>query len=540
MQVPAEVDYVVVGAGAAGCVVASRLAEERNVSVCVIEAGGPDSDPWISVPIGYARLINKPAVNWGYSTEPEPELRDRKIVWPRGKVVGGSASINGLVFLRGAPGDFDRWEAMGASGWSYADVLPYFMKLERSLDSEVDAVLHGFDGPIPVDRAATPSAVARAFVDAGVELGFTYNRDFNGRSLTGCGFLPFNAERGRRKTSARTYLRSAIVGGAQIHLLTRAMARRVIFESRRAVGVEIATQDGASHTVRARREVILCGGAINTPQLLMLSGIGDSRALSALGIQPVVHSPAVGQGLQDHLMARFSFRCTQPVTLNDIMRSPLRMTRMCAQYLFEGAGPMAIAASEASLFADVVAVSARSPASTGPALQFQVANFSLDNYATGLHPFSGFVYSVCVCRPDSRGSVALCSADPMAKPRIRANYLTEAYDRAAMLEGFRLGRRLSKTRAMARWIASELKPGPDIERDEDLLDYIRTTASTTFHPCGSVAMGALGAPVDPQLRVRGAESLRIVDASVMPSMVSTNIHAATLMLAEMGSALIKS
>ena len=540
MQIPEEVDYIVVGAGAAGCVVASRLAEDGRASVCLVEAGGPDSNPWVKVPIGYARLMNNPRVNWGYATEPEPELNGRQIRWPRGKLLGGSASINGLVFLRGSPGDFDLWEKAGAHGWSYRDVLPAFQKLERCLYEDAAEGRHGFDGPIPVAMARHPSAVARAFVDAALELGYAYNADFNGLSLAGAGFLPFNIERGKRSTSAETYLRPAIRRGARIHLQLQTLVHRVVVQDGRATGVVIAPVGTAdTRILRARREVILCGGAINSPQLLMLSGIGDAQALTAHGITPVVHLAGVGRGLQDHLMARFAFRCSRAVTLNDTLRNPLRMAGMGLRYAFAGTGPMAIAAAEASLFTPVAARPARHPPSNDPGLQFQVANFSLDSYETGLHPFPGFVYSACVCRPDSRGQVALASPDARDKPRITANYLAEDYDRRAMIEGFRIGRKLAQTHALAPWIAEELKPGRELDTDDALLDYIRATASTTFHPCGTVAMGDEQAPLDPRLRVRGIAGLRVIDASVMPIIPSTNIHAATLMVAEKGSELIR-
>ena len=539
MHIPDEVDYIVVGAGAAGCVVASRLAEGTRASVCLVEAGGPDCNPWVKVPIGYARLINNPRVNWGYATEPEPGLNGRQIRWPRGKLLGGSASINGLVFLRGSPSDFDLWEKAGARGWSYRDVLPAFRKLERCLYEDAAEGRHGFDGPMPVAMARHPSAVARAFVDAALELGYAYNSDFNGLSLAGAGFLPFNIERGKRYTSAETYLRPAIRRGADIHLLLKTLAHRVVVQDRRAIGVAIAPA-GAAETriLRARREVILCGGALNSPQLLMLSGIGDAQALKAHGIAPVIHLTGVGQGLQDHLMARFAFRCTRAVTLNDTMRNPLRVVAMGMRYVLAGTGPMAISAAEASLFAPVTARPARLPPSNDPALQFQVANFSLDSYETGLHPFPGFVYSACVCRPDSRGQVALASPHPHDKPRITANYLAEDYDQRAMIEGFRIGRKLARTRALSPWIAEELKPGSELDGDDELLDYIRATASTTFHPCGTVAMGDERAPLDPRLRVRGIAGLRVIDASVMPVIPSTNIHAATLMVAEKGSDIV--
>ena len=532
-----EFDYVVVGAGAAGCVVAARLAEAGH-QVALVEAGGHGRHPLLHIPIGYAAMMNRAAFGWGHETEPEPHLQGRRIRWPRGCTVGGSAAINGLVFLRGSPGDFDGWAAGGATGWSYLDVLPAFRKLERHLAETDAAELHGFDGPIPVQRCATPSAVARAFVAAAVELGFEYRADFNGPSLSGAGFLPMNVRRGLRRTSATEYLRPAL-RSRRLVLHTRLHVAQVDFDGHRARGVECRDVSGGRLQLRAQREVVLCAGAVNTPPLLELSGIGAPAVLARLGVSIRCASPHVGEGLQDHLMARFVFRSRVP-TLNTLRRSVPGALGIALRYLLGGGGPLGIAASEASLFATVQAEPRRSAKSTGPDLQFQVANFSLDSYAEGLHRFPGFVYSACVCRPDSRGSVHAVSADPLGRPAIRANYLDADYDVAALLEGFRLGRALARQPALAAIIDEEIKPGPAAASDEALLAHVRATASTTFHPCGSARIGPdiESGVVDARLRVHGVERLRVVDASVMPVIPSTNIHAATLMVAERGAEML--
>ncbi len=528
---------MVVGAGAAGCVVASRLAEAGR-QVALLEAGARSRHPLLHIPIGYAAMMNRAAFGWGYETEPEPQLQDRRIRWPRGRTVGGSAAINGLVFLRGSPGDFDAWAEQGATGWSFRDVLPAFRRLERHLGETGSPHLHGRDGPIPVQACATPSKVARAFVAAAIELGHDYRADLNGPTLEGAGFLPMNVWRGLRRTSATEYLRPAL-RSRRIALLTGLHAAKVVLDGGRAVAVECLDGAGSRRTVRARGEVILCAGAVNTPQLLELSGIGAPAVLASLGVPVRLASRHVGEGLQDHLMARFVFRSRVP-TLNTQRRSIPGALGIGLRYLFGGGGPLGIAAAEASLFATVQAQPRRTPKSAGPDLQFQVANFSLDSYTEGLHSFPGFVYSACVCRPDSRGSVHATSADPVAKPAIRANYLAEPYDVQAMLEGFRLGRRLAQQPSLAAVIEEEMRPGPGLASDADLLAYVRATASTTFHPCGSARIGGdVGSGVvDPQLRVHGVERLRVIDASVMPVIPSTNIHAATLMVAERGADMI--
>jgi len=529
-------DFVVVGAGAAGCVLAARLSEAGTVAL--VEAGGDDRNPWVHLPIGFARLVNDARVNWGYATEPEPGLDGRRVPWPRGRLLGGSGSINGLVFLRGSPGDFDLWAARGATGWAYRDVLPHFRRLETNLVAGLDPALHGDAGPIPVSAIARPSRVARSFVESAVALGFPRNADFNGAGLDGAGFLTLNTRAGRRRSSAMTYLRPALRRG-RVALFLRHRAERIIVAAGRASGVALGMPGGEAGRLTARREVVLAAGVVNSPALLMLSGLGDGAALSALGMPVVASLPEVGRNLQDHLLARFVFRCRHPITLNDALRSPLGLARIGAEYLFRRSGPLAISAAEASLFARVEGLPETEARRAGPDIQFQVANFSLDSYQSGLHRFPGFVFSATVCRPESRGIVALRDKRPATPPLIRANYLTAEHDRLALLAGLKLGRRIAAMPPLAGLIEAELRPGPEATSDDALLAYARATASTVFHPCGTCRMGGDAASVlDPVLRVRGVEGLRVADASVMPTIPSTNIHAATIMVAERASDLI--
>jgi choline dehydrogenase len=531
-------DHVVVGAGAAGCVVAARLAEAGAGTVALVEAGGPDHSPWIRIPIGFARLMNDSRLNWGYATEPEPGLDGRRVPWPRGRVLGGSGSINGLVFLRGAPGDFDLWERLGAAGWGWKDVLPFFRRSETNLVPGLDPALHGQDGPIPVSPITRPSRVAAAFVEAAAAGGFRRNPDFNGAELEGAGFVTLNTRGGRRVTTAMAHLRPQLRRGA-VALLLRQQAERITFDGRRATGVLLRSADGGETRLTARREVVLAAGAVNTPKLLMLSGLGPAASLGALGIPVVADLPGVGCNLQDHVLARLVFRCRERITLNDALRSPAGLARIGLEYLLRQGGPLAISAAEASLFARLPGLPPSTSAGAGPDVQFQVANFSLDSYASGLHRFPGFIVSATVCRPESRGAVRLRTPDPRAPPLIAANYLTEPYDRAVLVEGLRLGRRIAATPPLASLVETEHRPGREAATEEALLRHIRATAGTVFHPCGTCAMGdGPLAVLDPSLRVRGVGGLRVIDASAMPTIPSTNIHAATIMLAERGAALM--
>ncbi len=517
-------DYVIVGGGTAGCILAARLSEDPGARVTLLEAGPPDRDPWIHIPAGYAQLSKSRRYDWGYETEPEPELNGRRIAWPRGKVLGGSGSVNGLVFLRGSPHDYDRWAQAGARGWSYADVLPAFRRLEAWQGDAGES--RGKDGPIPVSEPRKLSVGAAAFIEASRGAGFPVHRDINDGAIEGVAPVQMNVRRGRRVSTARGYLRP-VRHRANLRVVTGAAAERVVVAEGRATAVQVRV-DGAVRQFTAAREVVLCGGAIATPHLLMLSGIGDAAALAEHGIAAVLHRPAVGQNLQDHLIARLSYRTRPAGTLNELTATKLRMAGMALHYAVTRAGPLAVGATEATLFARAT------PDAEEAELQYQFINFSLvpnAGYVLPAHP--GVMMNWGPCRPESRGSLTLRSADPADRPVIRAGYLSAASDRHLMVAGARIGRRIARTAPFAGLVEEELLPPADAQSDEALLDFIRATATTVYHPCGTCRMGTDAAAVlDPQLRLRGVAGLRVVDASAMPLVPSSNIQPAVMMMAE--------
>lgn len=523
-----EFDYIVIGGGSAGCVLAARLAARPGTSVALVEAGERIRSPWLRVPLGFGKLVRDERVLWPYQTAPEPALAERSVNFPRGRLLGGSGSINGLVFLRGAPSDYDAWEQEGAAGWSWNDVLPWFRRLESNLADGVDPEYHGEDGPIPVSRI-TPSPAARAFVQAAVEAGHARNDDFNGASPYGAGFAPANIRNGLRVSPADAYLAPALKSGANITLFLSTTVERLNIAGGRVQDIALRRPDGTTTTLSARRETILTAGVVNTPQLLMLSGIGPAEHLRGLGI-PVVQDLPVGEGLQDHALARLSFRSRNVVTLNRVVANPLRAGLAGLQYLVRRTGPLAIAAAEAVLMADLPGPDGkRKP---GPDVLIQFANFLIEDYQRGLSPNSGFVYSVCLCRPESRGRVRLAGASIKDAPVIEAGYFSAEADIDRTVAGLRMLENLSRQPALARIIERRILPA-SMDSDEDLRAHIRDTATTVFHPCGTCAMGTgPQAVVTPDLRLRGVDNLRIADASVMPSIPSTNIHAATIMIAE--------
>lgn len=526
-----EADYVVVGAGSAGCVVAARLSEDPATRVVLLEAGGADRNIWIHVPLGYGKTIANPAVNWCYETEAEPGTHNRRMLWPRGKVLGGSSSINGLAYVRGQHADYDHWRQLGNAGWAWDDVLPYFMRSEGKLGAGDDA-LHGRDGPLTVSDITERHPLCEAYVKAAVELGLPFNPDMNGATQEGVGYFQTTSKNGVRVSAAKAFLKPAM-RRPNLRVITHALAERVLFADTRAIGVSFL-QGGERKTLRATKEVILCGGAINSPQLLMLSGVGPATHLAEMGIEPRHDLPGVGKNLQDHYQTRFSYRCTDKFTVNDVMTSRYRMIQAGLQYILTRKGPLAISAGQVAIFAKTRAEMAE------PDIQFHFIPFSADRPAAGLHKFSGFTQNVCQLRPESRGEILLKSADPAAHPAIWPNYLATETDRRAMVDGLKMSRALAERPSMQRYIVSEHLPGVAVQGDDALLHYAREYGGTIYHPCGTAKMGRdTMAVVDDQLRVHGLQGLRVADASVMPTLVSGNTNAACIMIGEKAADLVR-
>ena len=526
-----EFDYIIVGAGSAGCVLANRLSEDGKNSVLLLEAGPKDTNLWIHVPLGYGKLFKEKSVNWMYQTEPEPGLDGRTVFQPRGKVLGGSSSINGLLYVRGQHEDYDRWRQHGNSGRGYDDVLPYFKKAENQQRGADD--FHGVGGPQPVSDLGHPDPLSAAFIAAAAETGIPVNPDFNGASQEGAGFFQTTTRRGRRASTAVAYLRPA-KARKNLHVETSALAQRVVFDGRRAVAV-VYRQAGVLRgaRARARKEIIVSGGAYNSPQLLQLSGVGPADLLRRHGIGVVLDAPGVGHDLQDHLQVRVVMRCAKRITLNDIVNHPVRRIMAGAQYAAFRTGPLSIAAGTSGAFFKT------SPRLATPDIQIHFLPFSTDKMGEKLHSFSGFSASVCQLRPESRGSLRIGSADPSAPPEIRINYLSTEVDRAANVEGLKILRKILRAPALSSYVVEEVDPGAKVSTDEELLDYCRRRGSTIYHPTSTCRMGSDAlAVVDQRLRLRGIEGLRVVDASIMPDLVSGNTNAAVIMIAEKASDMI--
>lgn len=527
----AAFDYIIVGAGTAGCVLANRLTDSGRDRVLLLEAGGADRNPWIRVPNGSAKLFQDPTLNWRYETEPEPELNGRTLYHPRGKVLGGSSAINGLIHARGPPASFDDWAERGNPGWGFADLLPHFKKAEDWQHGADDR--HGEGGPLPVTNCP-PHKLTDAFIAAAGEAGHPHNTDFNGRSCEGIGYYPLTARRGRRYSAAVAYLHPAR-SRPSLTVETGALAIRVRFEGRTAIGVEYR-QAGRTRAVRARREVILAAGVFNAPQLLQLSGVGPAEHLRALGIEVVHDLPGVGENLQDHFMVSLIFRCAQPCTLNDIMRNPFRRALMGLYYLLFRSGPLARGPVPAGGFLRTRAGLA------APDLQVNFAPYSvseMERTRTRLDAFSGFNAGVIDLQPDSRGSVRLKSAEPTEPPAIRSNFFATERDRTTMIAGLKMVRGIMAMPALAPYLAAEAQPGPACVSEADIIDFIRRRGRTCMHPVGTCKMGHDAASVvDARLRVHGVAGLRVVDGSIMPTVVSANTNAATIAIAEKGADLI--
>jgi choline dehydrogenase len=524
-----EFDYVIVGAGSAGCVLANRLSADGKHSVLLLEAGPKDRNIWIHIPLGYGKLFKAKKVNWMYQTEPEPGLNGRTVFQPRGKVLGGSSSINGLLYVRGQREDYDRWRQHGNTGWGYDDILPYFKKAENQQRGADD--FHGVGGPLPVSDLGHPDPLSAAFVAAAAQTGIPLNPDFNGSAQEGTGFFQTTTRRGRRASTAVAYLRPA-TPRKNLRVETSALAQRILFDGRRAVALEYR-QHGVLHKARARKEILISGGAYNSPQLLQLSGVGPAELLRQHGISVVLEAKGVGDDLQDHMQVRVVTRCSQRITLNDIINHPIRRMLAGARYAALRDGPLSIAAGTSGAFFKT------NPRLASPDVQIHFLPFSTDKMGEKLHSFSGFSASVCQLRPESRGSLRIRSADPATPPEIRINYLATETDRTANVEGLKVLRKILQAPAFKPYVVEEVEPGIKVASDEEILNFCRERGSTVYHPTSTCRMGSDSkAVVDQRLRVRGIDGLRVVDASVMPDLVSGNTNAAVIMIAEKASDMI--
>jgi choline dehydrogenase len=526
---PEHFDYIVVGAGSAGCVLANRLTASGRHRVLLLEAGGHDRHFWIHVPLGFAKLFNNATVNWRYKSEPEPELNNRQIIQPRGKVIGGSSSINGLLYIRGQHEDYDHWRQLGNAGWSFQDVLPYFKRAEDQERGADD--LHGVGGPLSVSDVCEPHQLCEAFLDAAEQCGIPRTDDFNGPKQEGAGYFQLTAKKGRRWSTAAGYLRQA----RQRHNLKielNALATKILFSGRRAIGIQYR-QGETLRTAYADGEVILSGGAFNSPQLMQLSGIGPSDLLRSHGIEVITDVPGVGSDLQDHLQVRMQFRCGQPITANDVINDWRYRYGAGIRYMLTRKGLLSVGAGYAGAFFKT------RPDLATPDVQIHFLIFSSETAGANVHPFSGFMASVCQLRPDSRGFVRIKSADPATPPAIQPRYLTARNDIETIVAGLKQLREVMNRPVMRKLIAEERQPGDKIVTDADLLEYARNTGTTVYHPTSTCRMGPdPAAVVDERLRVRGFERLRVIDASIMPSLVSGNTNAAAVMIGEKGSDMV--
>jgi choline dehydrogenase len=525
-----DADYIVVGAGSAGCVVAARLSE-TGAKVILLEAGPKDTLPWIHIPAGILKLLYHPVVNWNYSSEPSEGSGGRRIHWPRGKTLGGSSSINGMLYVRGNPADFDGWAQMGCRGWSFDDVLPYFRKSEDYKQGN-DPEYRGKGGPLKVEDYRTILPLTHRFVEGAQQAGYKLSKDLNGREQEGVGYSQMTRKGRWRGSTAQTFLKEAS-GRPNLTVETEALATKLLFHGKRCVGVAFR-QRGKLIEAKAHREVILCGGAVNSPHLLQISGVGPAGHLQSIGV-PVVHDlRGVGSNLQDHYVARISHRVRGAISINRLARG-IRLAREAMRFAVEGRGALTFGVTTAQVFCR------SSPEKASPDLQLLFTPASYDASKFGqLEQQDGMTVAVCPVRPDSRGTIMATTADPAVKPAITPNYLSDPADMRVLSAGIRFTRAIFAAPAIAQHSVVETLPGPDVVTDDAFLDYARRFGTTIYHPVGTCRMGdGPSAVVDSRLRVHGIDGLRVIDASIMPTLTTGNTNAPTIMIGEKGAAMIR-
>ncbi len=528
-------DYIVAGAGSAGCVMANRLSADGRYSVLLLEAGGRDLNPWIHVPVGYFKTLHNPKTDWCYKTQSDPGLNGRSIDWPRGRTLGGSSSINGLLYVRGQHEDYDHWRQLGNAGWSFEDVLPYFRRAEDQENGECD--YHGSGGPLSVSNMRVHREVCDALIDAAEEIDIPRNDDFNGATQEGAGYFQLTARKGRRCSTAVGYLNPAR-GRPNLKIVTHAHVETLLFaeeSSTEVKGINFSVNGRPHHaTLKTGGEVVLSAGAIGSPQVLQLSGVGPGELLQKNSIPVRRELPGVGRNLQDHLQIRMIYEVNVP-TLNDEINNFVRRTLMGVQYVLARTGPMAMGASQVCIFC-------KSRGDLGrPDIQFHFQPLSADKPGIEMHPFSGITMSVCQLRPESRGHIEIVSPDPQVHPEIHPNYLSETSDQETAVAGMRVSRSLTETSALSQYVVKEVVPGATAQTDEELLDMARNISQTIYHPTSTCKMGRKTdsmSVVDERLRVHGVQGVRVVDASIMPTIVSGNTNAPTIMVAEKASDMI--